>query len=790
MTEIKSETFNDCSRLEKVVLPNNLKEIHNHAFNFCQLLKEINIPNSVEHMGECCFHYCNTLKNVKLPDNLKVLGDGAFSECVNLVTVNLPQSLISIGKLSFNACKKLKSINLPQSLKEINEEAFLDCVSLNEFVVPEGVEKIEAGAFKRCSMLKNIALPNTLKEIKSSAFSNCKNLKKIVIPDNVTVIGNDVFDGCYNMEQVTLSKNLKYIGKYAFCECNSLSSIIIPDSVVEIGDGAFLRCYSLSDVVLSSNLENVPHYCFDGCYKLEKIVIPKSVKEIGEKAFSSCNRMKDVYLYSTIKKIYKDSFGFRNHLNRLSINDKERIIEVDMQSFGFCENDKNNLLLGDLDNKGKYIFCYNDDCIQFDVEKICNNKKSVNVMIKKGLIKEKNYISLYYWLDKKFIPSHTVIKNMPIMEINNFFVNNNYLEWNKIISKTNIDFDYEKDTVFKMCYILGVFNESAKIRDRAIQFITEKIIPTMSKEMIHSKFEGVDLENGYNNDFSEFFMKYYDNEEFLIIEDEDENKIDMTVACYNNFNKVKKFYPSKTIHTNRDADLLLPGHVISAIRSKEYENVDVGNLEFSRLIGIYGYSQEQFEKLQNWYNEGKNIKQMKLFINEDGEEKGITYKLLNKDNLICAVLGNITNCCQVVGGQGESCVKYGMTMPNSSFITFNYEGKIIGQAWVWYDEERKIVCLDNIEVPNKYLDKIEHNKEIQDNFIECLLRIEENFKKTMQDKGFKVDNVTVGSGFNDLKKMLSKKFKLISNAIQLKDYNGYSDAYDQYIIKKNQKNIK
>ena len=45
---------------------------------------------------------------------------------------------------------------------------------------------------------------------------------------------------------------------------------------------------------------------------------------------------------------------------------------------------------------------------------------------------------------------------------------------------------------------------------------------------------------------------------------------------------------------------------------------------------------------------------------------------------MCAVLGNIRNCCQVLGGAGESCVKYGMTRPNSRFITLNYKGKIIG----------------------------------------------------------------------------------------------------------------
>jgi len=78
--------------------------------------------------------------------------------------------------------------------------------------------------------------------------------------------------------------------------------------------------------------------------------------------------------------------------------------------------------------------------------------------------------------------------------------------------------------------------------------------------------------------------------------------------------------------------LLLPKHVMDAVLLTEYDNVDEGNEEFAKVIGKYGYSQEQFEKLQEWYNKGKKIKKFELFIGEDEEKEGITYKLLSKDN--------------------------------------------------------------------------------------------------------------------------------------------------------------
>jgi hypothetical protein len=83
-----------------------------------------------------------------------------------------------------------------------------------------------------------------------------------------------------------------------------------------------------------------------------------------------------------------------------------------------------------------------------------------------------------------------------------------------------------------------------------------------------------------------------------------------------------------------------------------------------------------------------------------------------------------------------------MTKPNSSFVTFNYGDKIVGQAWVWYDKNSKTICLDNIEIPDRYSNDIRHNEKIKENFIQCLFRVCENFKLAMREKGFKVDRIT------------------------------------------------
>ena len=98
-------------------------------------------------------------------------------------------------------------------------------------------------------------------------------------------------------------------------------------------------------------------------------------------------------------------------------------------------------------------------------------------------------------------------------------------------------------------------------------------------------------------------------------------------------------------------------------------------------------------------------------------------------------------------------------------------------------KKSKTICLDNIEIPHRYLEKINQNKTIQNSFVDCLLRIEKSFKEEMNTKGLEVKKVTIGKGYNDIKEILDRNFTLAKDSSYLSDYNGYSDAASQYEIK-------
>ena len=88
----------------------------------------------------------------------------------------------------------------------------------------------------------------------------------------------------------------------------------------------------------------------------------------------------------------------------------------------------------------------------------------------------------------------------------------------------------------------------------------------------------------------------------------------------------------------------------------------------------------------------------------------------------------------------------------------------------------------NQKIKTQNIEKIKQNTIIQNNFINCLLRIENGFKEEMNNRGFSVEQVTIGEGYNDIKGILKKHFPLLKNSYLLNGYTGYSDADSQYLI--------
>lgn len=102
LSKINLNTFNGCSALSSIELPESLEKIEYNAFDDCSALKSIVIPDKVTYIGEGAFHYCTGLQEAYIGDGVTEIAAKAFAECTALKTVVIGKSIQRIGDQAFN----------------------------------------------------------------------------------------------------------------------------------------------------------------------------------------------------------------------------------------------------------------------------------------------------------------------------------------------------------------------------------------------------------------------------------------------------------------------------------------------------------------------------------------------------------------------------------------------------------------------------------------------------------------------------------------------------------------
>ena len=163
---LRGNTFSNMYFLEKVILPDTIKEIRGQAFKYDWKLTEVNMPKNLEYLGGGAFYNCISLKKISLPDTLTYMG----------------------GETFYNATS-LEYVKLSRNLTEIRGNTFENCYSLKEIVIPDKITRIGGHAFYGNHNLEKVTLTKNSKltEIGSSAFRQCYKLENIKIPIHTTV---------------------------------------------------------------------------------------------------------------------------------------------------------------------------------------------------------------------------------------------------------------------------------------------------------------------------------------------------------------------------------------------------------------------------------------------------------------------------------------------------------------------------------------------------------------------------------------------------------------------------
>lgn len=674
-----------------------------------------------------------SLKSV-IPDGVKAIGWGAFYG-LPIKEIKLPKSIKIIDKCAFGLCEQLEKCELNEGIERINISAFIGDKKLKSITIPKSVQILEGGFLRDTDL-------EIIKVDKDNEFFVDRDCNVVINKET-----HELLVGCKNS---AIPNGVEVISNFAFAG-SSIEEVILPPSTKKIGIGAF-----------------------KDCKKLKRIFIPESISSIGIDAFDGCDSLDDkTFNYKTKIEGYNNDliYGAKVQYENAIYHFKD-LANYDYSKCGFVGELIDGTIIS-ANSKGEIYKITKEDLI-----------KKTNKFNGIAQIDLKHIYKLEKWNQFDSLPSRIVIELMPYEEIE-LFSGNNKKNWQTLIKTSQYKTENEKSALFALAHALGVFSSSGSESKVATEFILEEILPNYTGMQLHSHVTGFDADNTpFNPEYAKFFMKNFDDFDFMIKNVKDLGNVNLLASSHNNFKKVQEIYPMKKVITRQDNERLTPKMVMDVLSQTKYENVKQETIELATYAGSYGYNQEQFDKMQKWYLEALSIppNQLSIVCEEDDEDELITYEILEKSNPLGAILGDKTNCCQKIGSPGEECMRYGMTQPNSTFVVFREGEELIAQAWIWYDQETKQMTLDDIEVPNEVITNSKRYNAISKEMINCLNRLgvnlisgmNENFKKNKSS--CEVNRVTIGLGCNKIGQILVKHYEKTKSPQGLTGYRGYSDA--------------
>ena len=274
VTSIGTCAFYKQSNLQAVVIPTSVTEFKLGSFAFAQNLARVTFMNreaGLISVGEAAFQECTRLNNVVLPNSTLRIDKEGFRGCSSLSNITLSNQLNYINEYAFADCPVLNNVTLPESLKSIQIAAFNNDAAMSSITFPAELEGIGASAFANCPSLKDVTFNTSHYNmtIGVDAFKGSNAISKVKVahldswvsinfsnPEaNPASIAKRIYNGSgTEIINAEVPEGPIYVNNNAFYNCQRLQSVTLPSSIQLINDNIFYGCSSLKKVVSKATI--------------------------------------------------------------------------------------------------------------------------------------------------------------------------------------------------------------------------------------------------------------------------------------------------------------------------------------------------------------------------------------------------------------------------------------------------------------------------------------------------------------------------------------------------------
>lgn len=259
---------------------------------------EVQISENCRRIGALAFRGRNQIQKVRIPDSVKEIGQDAFCECEGLTSVEIGKQLEKIELGAFaGLLSNIREITWEDGVCYLGSyaisyhqpESFSGVLSLRE-----GCTLIADHCFENIDSLEYLFLPDSLQYIGDYAFSCDYALKEIIGGKDLAAIGEGAFWNSGKLERLYLRGEKIKIGKYAF-DCSNVSELMVDAQEVELSKHCFYAVQECRTIVLPNlNIPVRQVFSISFYASMAKLLLTnmsaESLKEQGD-LFDGCHDM-------------------------------------------------------------------------------------------------------------------------------------------------------------------------------------------------------------------------------------------------------------------------------------------------------------------------------------------------------------------------------------------------------------------------------------------------------------------------------------------------------------------